>query len=196
DDLIGATPWDWVGSLNYFWFRNDGGGQFSNQIKIGGGLPLNGAFGARFGDLDGDGLKDLVILSEQNPAGLTQPLTPIYPAIQWIRRVDPRGLRWEKPQPIDSAGFGSDGPTGIDVVDIDRDGDLDVVSGSALINSKSAVWINHYNGRRWRRFDVELGFGLHGVRAADLSGDGLPEIVGASWGGCCYTGEIRYWRFY
>lgn len=195
-DLLAATPWDWVGNLNYFWFRNDGGGLFGPQTKIAGGLPLNGAFGARHGDVDGDGLKDIVILSEQNPSSLTPPLYPLYPSIQWVRRLNIQGTRWAKPSRIDNLGFGSDGPGGLDLADIDLDGDLDVVSGSALQSARSSIWLNHLQGQRWRRYDIEFGFGLHGVRAVDLTGDGKPEILAASWGGCCYTGEIKYWQFY
>jgi len=193
-DIVAATPWDWEGNLNYYWLRNNGQGSFSQQIRIAGGPELNGAFSAELADIDGDGLRDIVTVSEQHPTTMDPPYVPAYSAIHWIRRLNIEGTMWSIPHAVDNRSFGSDGDRSILVRDIDGDGAVDIVSGSYLFEPRISIWRNHWYGRAWRRFDIEVGFRSHGIAAADFDSDGKLEIVGSSWGECCYTGEIKGWE--
>ncbi len=183
-DVIAVTPWNWVEDLNYYWFRNEGGGNYT-FFPIAGGLEYNGAFNADIADIDGDGFKDIVT-STDGGFGNT--------AVRWVRRRNAEGSAWAKGLTVDPLFFGSDGDQGIQAVDLDGDGDMDIVGGSFFDFPTVRVWLNRGDGKRWRTLDVEAGFRAHGVATADLDGDGQLEIIGASWGKCCYTGEVKYWR--
>lgn len=182
-DIVAATPWDWSGNHSYYWFRNDGA-QFSSMIPIAGGLQYSGTFVAGIADIDGDGWKDLVTSSDGSWGN---------PYLHWIRRLNAAGTTWSEGHLIDGSFYGGDGSQSIEIVDLDRDGDMDIVGGSYFIDRKVRMWLNDGNGH-FAGLDVESGFGAHGVTTGDLNGDGSLEVIAADWGGCCYWGEIKYWQ--
>jgi len=154
------------------------------------------------GDLDGDGLPDLIV------AGASGPVV-WYQAPLWTRRVI-------------SATGGSE--SGSAVADVDGDGDLDVVVGKTwyenvgnasswvarplpnstagthdiviadvdgdgkpdiVMRGETASVVSVYlqvNKTTWKVFDVEPGVGRNGLDVADLNGDGRRDIVvGGVW---------------
>jgi hypothetical protein len=80
-------------------------------------------------------------------------------------------IKWEKVKLVDSLN------EGIDVVDVNRDGKLDVISGPQ--------W---YEAPKWTPHPVrDVGmnnkefFENNGDHAIDLNGDGCPDVISASW---------------
>ncbi|MCP4659430.1 MAG: VCBS repeat-containing protein, partial [bacterium] len=66
-------------------------------------------------------------------------------------------------------------------VDLDSDGDLDVVAAASFVNDV-AWWENTAgNGTAWARRNIDTSFGgANSVYAADVDGDGDTDVVGAA----------------
>lgn len=76
-------------------------------------------------------------------------------------------------------------------MDIDRDGDRDVV-GASSDDDEIAIWYNmDGSGTSWEKQTVTDSFDLaHWVFSCDLDGDGDPDILGAA----CIDGQIAWWE--
>ncbi len=89
--------------------------------------------------------------------------------------------RFEVGEPVEDA---LTNPQSVQIADVDRDGDLDIVG--TLYNYESsrpdvAVWKKA--GATWERFTVESELnGATAVRVADINGDLLPDLVVAGAG--------------
>ncbi|MFK7960245.1 MAG: FG-GAP repeat domain-containing protein [Phycisphaerales bacterium] len=180
-DLIAATPWDADTFTNYFWFAGDGAGGFGPQIRIAGGLDLHGAFAMAAADFDGDGRLDLATMShwEQNNA-----------TVNVFFGQDDAGQAWSAAHTIDSEFAGADSTHALRAVDLDADGDPDLVGGSSFYDPGLRIWWNQGSGN-FVADDVADGFAARAVGIADMTGDDRLNIVGGSWG--FYTGQIRIW---
>jgi len=79
-------------------------------------------------------------------------------------------------------------PISLDVVDMDRDGDLDVVIGEHNLtnptNARTLVFENQDgNGGQWRSHLVHTGDEHHnGAQVTDIDADGDSDIVSIGWG--------------
>ncbi len=168
-----------------FLFRNRGDGTFEDVSLVSGtaysetGRP-EGGMGVDFGDVDGDGLDDVVVTNfEFEPNALY--------------RNAGRGLFADARYP---AGLAETSLAklafGVDLADFDHDGDLDlaIANGHILDNAAefnpasryeqpNQIYRNLGNGR----FEEAAGTGLDLVRASrglatgDLDGDGDPDLV-------------------
>lgn len=75
--------------------------------------------------------------------------------------------------------------------DIDGDGRIDVVAGSAY-SGNGVMWWRNAGGSPivWQRLPIDAGFGgAHGLQTADVDGDGNLDVIGAS-----YEGTVSVWR--
>lgn len=85
-----------------------------------------------------------------------------------------------------------DGAWGLDVVDMDGDGDLDVLSCS--INSDDVVWYENDGSQNFVKYIISGNFnGGKSVKGLDIDGDGDIDVVGAAQG-TSYDGLINWWE--
>ncbi|MFC7772840.1 T9SS type A sorting domain-containing protein [Flavobacterium sp. GCM10027622] len=114
-------------------------------------------------DIDGDGIKDVLSIS-YNDAKLA-----------WYKNLDGRGNFGL--QNLISADLYSLGD--VAAVDLDQDGDLDVISGENHSSQSVFVWYENLDGRG--RFSAQrliaINRGLFGIATGDLDNDGDNDFV-------------------
>jgi hypothetical protein len=128
----------------------------------------SGMWPAGIGDIDGDG--DLDVFTRA-----------------WYENVDGRGARWVE---HDNVGFGRRGNFGYSqqsaLVDIDADGDLDIVHGeSDYFDDAEIQWSENLDGKggAWEAHPLpmnnESAGDFHSLAAHDFDGDGDIDIFAA-----------------
>lgn len=161
-DVLGAA----LALGDICWWENDGAGGGWAKHFIDASFPM--ALCVRAADMDGD--EDLDAVGASNSG-----------ALAWWAN-DGTGDAWTK-HPIDS-GLG--GPFSVRVADLDRDGDQDVISNER--SGDRVMWYENVDGGGsvWLERSVdETSDGPNDVLAADLDGDGCPNVVATfSWDNC------------
>lgn len=139
--------------------RGNGDGTFQPPVLVP-ATDISG-FGRYFavGDLDGDGLPDLVYAGtypyvRRNLGGLT-----FGPEVQLAGGYVPYP----------------------DLIDVDGDGDLDVVLGydpsSSWGSAQLLVFLNDGHGNLGSATALDLPFAPESIAAGDVTGDGIPDLV-------------------
>ena len=135
--------------------------------------PRHGTIHVPVADLNGDGRPDFVALISQE-----------HEVIEAFLNCG--NGEWER-QPIYAALDPSFGSSGIELVDLDADGDLDVLYTNG--DSFDSALIKPYHGVRWLENKGTFPFtvhhitafpGAHRALAADLDGDGDLDVVAVS----------------
>lgn len=150
-----ATP----GSLN--------ASSYANAVTLPAG---KGAQQIAFGDLDGDGQPDMVVVN------FTDNSVYVYRNIS-----TPGFITFEAPQ---SYVTGS-GPYAICIADIDKDGKAEIVTANFTGNNIS-IFQNQSNPGNFvfkAKLDLATAIGPKSVAIADRDGDGKPEIITANFTG-------------
>ncbi|MBI3334565.1 VCBS repeat-containing protein [Candidatus Pacearchaeota archaeon] len=148
-------------------------------------------FGVRFGDVNGDGLQDIIKGVDLATCNSTIYLNNGTGWSADATRTLPAGACF-----VDDVGT----DIGARTVDVNGDGLIDIlvgiISGGQCPSSQRAAYIN--NGTGWVQNDLweppECFVGEdgsdYGIRISDVNGDGLPDILrGIRLGGSCTTAQ-------
>ncbi|OQW99272.1 MAG: hypothetical protein BWK80_63235, partial [Desulfobacteraceae bacterium IS3] len=167
-DLDGDNDADVVSAFAFddkiVWYENtDGKGTFTEKQVI--ASDADGAKSLFAGDLDGDGDPDILSASENDDK------------IVWYENTDGKGSYVEK-QVIT---IEADGASSVFAVDIDGDGDLDVLSASSF--DDKIAWYENTDGKG--TFGSQRVISTAADRAvfvvsADMDGDGDADVVSLS----------------
>jgi len=125
-------------------------------------------------DLDGDGRMDFVALLAQQHETVVAFLN--------------RGAETFEKQAVFAARTPAWGSTGIDLADLDGDGDLDVLMTNGATLDDATVkpwhgvrWLENRGGFPFEAHDLATLPGAHRARAADLDGDGDLDVAAAAF---------------
>ena len=108
-DVLGAD----VANDEIAWFENNGSGSFSAKKVIG---SIDAPFSVYAADVDGDGDMDVLATADPNSTDY----------VVWYENDGNDPIVWTR-HTIDS---GFDGPRSVYAVDLDGDGDMDVLAGA------------------------------------------------------------------
>jgi hypothetical protein len=157
--------------LGTLWMRNEGGSWSVYKIDSDNNNPPDRN---RLADMNGDGRLDAVVgFRAISAAG---------DVVWYEQRPDPRSP-WKRHLVGTVIG-----PMSLDVVDIDGDGDLDIVVGEHNLKNPTTarlVVFENFDGRggQWRERVIYTGDEHHdGALAVDLDADGDLDIVSVGWG--------------
>jgi len=122
------------------------------------------------GDINGDGFNDIVVHTWSSDRGKQND-----GKIGWYRYP-----QWQRYSIIDSGHIFGDG---VLVVDLDADGDNDVVTAKGSDNEASVFWYQNPGGNNtsgWKEHKlatVEVGSEVKDVEVHDMDHDGKPDVV-------------------
>ena len=160
-DVLSASRFD----DKIAWYENtDGQGSFSSELIITANAVA--AFSVHANDLDGDGDMDVVSASFNDDK------------IAWYENTNGQGV-FSAEQIITT---GADGARSVYSVDIDGDGDIDVLSASSWDNK--ITWYENTDGQGnfgEQQPITTIAFGANQVFASDMDGDGDMDVLSASW---------------
>lgn len=173
DLVVAAFGWRRVGSIVQYETRSQSIESASFRE-----WPVDaraGAIHVPIADLDGDGRPDFVaLLSQQHER-----------VVAFLNQGPGRGFR---PRTLFAGPYPSWGASGIELTDLDRDGDLDVLltNGDTLDDQlvkpyHGIRWLENTGDFPWVEHELAALPGVHRAQAADLDGDGDMDVVAAAF---------------
>ncbi len=149
------------------WYENtDGNGAFSTGTDIT-TSEIGGPTAVFTADLDGDGDADVLSASQDNAR------------IAWFEN-NGSGL-FSAAQDVAAPGGSEDAARSVFAVDLDGDGDLDVLAAIGGDPTSRVTWYENTGGTFSAGVDITTAVdGPRSVYAADLDGDGDPDVLSAS----------------
>ena len=180
-DIDGDGKLDLISILDkagVFWYRipKDATTQWEEHRILGVTTPQCHG-GIAIGDIDSDGDLDVCRVD------------------RWLENVDGKGANWVEHRNID---FGKPGPWGLQtrakLVDLDRDGDLDLIQAEGDVLDGRVAWFeNSESGRKWEMHLIKAPGhqqDFHSLSVADFDGDGDVDLF--TGGGPLTKGEFLW----
>ncbi|MBZ8180643.1 FG-GAP-like repeat-containing protein [Oscillatoria salina] len=169
-DIIGASEDDQDIAV----WRQTSRNNFQGEITIDGSMEE--AIAVYAADLDGDGDKDVVAAAqEENNAH-----------ISWWEN-EGNGSSWGDRNIVSDF----DDATDVIAVDLDNDGDNDLVASASGSLDDIAWWKNNGSGNFSRQSNIDSNFnGVWEITAADLDKDGDLDIIGAARD----ANQVAWWQ--
>ena len=151
-----------VNNLDIFWAKNPGNGS-GNWQKFKLGTTIGQADRKSAADINEDGRIDLVV-SEEAQSGNA--------SVYWFEQpLDPT-VTWTRHLLVTQNTTNS-----LDTADMDKDGDIDIITGEHRGTKEVAIWENKNNGQSFVKHLVSAGKESHlGARVNDLDNDGDLDI--------------------
>jgi len=165
-DLV-LAEFQGVGTGELLWLENSLSGWVRHSIQL--VSPLTDL---AVGDVNGDGALDLVASSSEANA------------IRWFSNENGDGLTWTSSSVTNSAA----GVAAIKLVDIDRDGLLDLVAALTGVD-EIRLWRQNSSGFWQERLIGTGAVGINDIAIGDIDRDGRIDVIGAIPG----NGQIRWW---
>jgi hypothetical protein len=133
------------------------------------------------GDVDGDGLRDIVVAIERGPVDRKN-APERNSRLLWLRRLDASGLRWEEHTISVPTNTGNIKAVAIGDIDGDGRADLVVTCENAHGERRGVYGMRHRvvgGARTWEAFDISGAPGIKFdlVRLIDLDGDGDLDVL-------------------
>jgi FG-GAP-like repeat/Secretion system C-terminal sorting domain len=161
-DLITLAQYDH--DVRLYWNLGDG---LSWDLEIiGPDIPISTDL--EVADLDNDGDTDIIISEDYLIEGLI-----------WYENVD-HGISWIRHE----FDWGMNRLDDIEVIDVDLDGDLDVVTCGEISWDDEINWFENLGGGLdWTYHSIALEVEALFIRAGDIRGDGTVSVAAVTWGG-------------
>ena len=157
-------------------YLNAGAGRFTQETIYTAPHPNWGSSGLQLVDFDGDGDLDVLVT---NGDSFDDFLLKPYHGIQWLENEGRYPYTAHRVAPLAGAHRAL-------AVDLDGDGDLDVVAAAMIALARegaertlpSIVWLERVAPREFKRHTLEVGMPSHAsLDAADYDGDGDIDLV-------------------
>lgn len=145
-------------------YKNTGGDLQAHQPIVIDNFPINTAiFAVQSGDLDNDGLKDIVICNREESK------------VYWYKNLG--GLKFSERKVIETS---LTKPTSIAIGDINNDGNLDIIANSGTFNDPNSLRLIINNGNGNFAKDVVLALSARDItkiKLVDINNNGYSDIV-------------------
>lgn len=154
-------------------YWNDGAGVFTEQADGDHKVHTGRKRGVQMADFNGDGRPDLIALVINEVPRL------LFGALLGIGKDQPGFSDVTATSGLQATGIGQ----GINVLDFDADGDMDILVSS--VNAPNILWENDGSGS-FTDVTARAGIGTdrfgQGIAVGDLNNDGRVDVVLGSWG--------------
>lgn len=171
-DIVALVSQEWE---EIWGFVNDGRGHFTNRMLWGSTNPDFGSSWISLADMNQDGKVD-ILYANGDAFDYAPPNSRPWQGVQWLENLG--NLKFSLHR---IAAF--PGASSPQAVDVDGDGDLDVVVSSANNDwdnpqAPSLVWLENNGHMQFTKHAIATSpTHLDTLFAGDLDGDGLPDIV-------------------